>query len=107
MFFGPRGNIGNLKYPNVHELLILAQKKKGAEQLKYLRQASLRRGPGETLLYSLTITVIVVTALKDDARKQVSLLKITQILSSGHFSDYVRAYYGGGEEDLHACIFSA
>ena len=65
------------------------------------------RSPGRACLYSLTITVIVVTGWKDDARKEASLLKVTQILSFALFPDYARAYYGGGDEDLHACIFLA
>ena len=66
-----------------------------------------KQSPTQASLHSLTITVIVVTASTDHAGKQASLLETTQILTLDCLSDYAGVYYGGGEEDLHACIFLA
>ena len=74
-----------------------------AEILKVVKPS--KRSPIQASLHSLTITVIVVTASIDHAEKQASILETTQILTLDCLSDYAGVYYGGGEEDLHACIF--
>ena len=61
MFFGPRDNVRNLKYPYMALNIDPGAEKERRSATEILKTSKAWKGPGETLLYSLTITVIVVT----------------------------------------------